>query len=319
MVLKAEKNVVDQRQLGQTELCVSPIGFGASPLGDVYGRIDVAESHRAVHLAAERGINFFDVSPYYGLHLAEKRLGEALVGKRQEIVLATKVGRYGLNDFDFSAERITTSIDESLTRLKTDYVDLLQLHDVEFGDFDQIVNESLPALRKLQRLGKARYIGISGYPPPFLIRIAQAFPVDTILNYCHYNLLTSSMEEELTPFAIANSIGLINASALHMGVLTKRGALPWHPAPPEVHKAGRIIGELCHMNGKNISATAIRFCLDHPHVSSTLVGMATQEEVTANLGLLNVKTDDHFVAALRAAIAPAFNLHWPSGSSQNGH
>jgi L-galactose dehydrogenase len=318
MDINSGKDSVEKHRLGQTDLSVSQIGFGASPLGDVYGRIDVAESNRAVHLAIERGINFFDVSPYYGLRLAEKRLGDALVGKRQEIILATKVGRYGLNEFDFSARRTIESVEESLKRLKTDYIDLLQVHDVEFGDFDQIVEETLPALRKIQQSGKARFIGITGYPPNMLVRIAKAFPVDTILNYCHYNLLTSSMEEELTPFAIANSIGLINASALHMGVLTKRGALPWHPAPPEVHKAGRIIGELCHLNGKDISATAIRFCLDHPHVSSTLVGMATQEEVTANLGLLKVKTDDHFVAALRAAIAPAFNIYWSSGSSQNG-
>lgn len=310
---------LERNPLGQTGLLVSPIGFGASPLGNVYGPIDVAESCRAVDAAIDGGVNFFDVSPYYGHCLAEERLGQALIGKRQRIVLATKVGRFGLTDFDFSAGAVFRSMDESLTRLKTDYVDLLQVHDVEFGSFDQIAHETLPALQKIRQSGKARFIGITGYPPNFLVRLAQAFPVDTILNYCHYNLLTTSMEDELTPFAITNGIGLINASALHMGVLTKRGAPTWHPAPPEVRDAGRILGDLCLQRGKDISAIAIRFCLDHPYVSTTLVGMATQVEVRANLELLKCKTDTELVKQLRAAIAPAFNIHWPSGNSQNGN
>ena len=127
------------RQLGNTSLRVSILGYGASPLGNAFRVTDPAEGKAAVHLAVERGINYFDVSPYYGLTLAETRLGEALVGLRQNVILATKCGRYGADQFDFSAPRITASIDESLARLQTDYVDLLQAHDVEFGDARQIV------------------------------------------------------------------------------------------------------------------------------------------------------------------------------------
>jgi L-galactose dehydrogenase len=127
----------------------------------VYGTTEPSEGKRAVHSAIESGINFFDSSPYYGLTLSEERLGEALVGWRDKVVLATKCGRYGLDGFDFSAARVTASIDESLRRLQTDHVDLLQAHDVEFGDVDQIIHETVPAMRKIQEQGKARYIDVS--------------------------------------------------------------------------------------------------------------------------------------------------------------
>src|SRR5450432_2583433 len=107
MPTDTRKDTVEYRKLGRTDLKVSVLGFGTSPLGDVYGTTDPQESKRAVALAIDRGINFFDVSPYYGINLAEERLGEALVGKRHKIILATKVGRYGLDNFDFSAKRIT--------------------------------------------------------------------------------------------------------------------------------------------------------------------------------------------------------------------
>ena len=137
---------MEYRKLGRTELKVSLIGFGTATLGDLYGAADPAEATRAVHLAIDHGINFFDSSPYYGKTLSENRLGEALSGKRDKVILATKTGRYGLDEFDFSAKRTLASIDESLRRLKTDYLDLFQAHDVEFGDFSQIVSETLPAL-----------------------------------------------------------------------------------------------------------------------------------------------------------------------------
>lgn len=309
--------VSEYRRLGQTELRVSLLGFGSSPLGDVFGPTDPLESARAVHYAIEHGINFFDVSPYYGSTLAEQRLGNALRGVRDHVVLATKVGRYGINDFDFSAKRIIASIDESLKRLKTDHVDLLQAHDVEFGDFRQLVEETVPALRSLQKAGKARYIGITGYPPKFLVRVASEVPVDTILSYCHYNLLTDDMDRALTPFARKNSIGLINASALHMGVLTERGAPPWHPASPEVLNAGRRLAGLCRERGQSISGVAVRFCLDHPYAATTLVGMGTLDEVRANLRLLQLKSDTAFLREIGAAIGPAFNCDWPSGKPEN--
>jgi L-galactose dehydrogenase len=309
---------MEYRKLGNTTLEVSILGFGASPLGDVFGPTDPAEGISAVHLAIDRGINFFDVSPYYGLTLAETRLGNALAGHRHRVLLATKCGRYGSADFDFSARRVTASIEESLKRLRTDYVDLLQAHDVEFGDVQQVIDETIPAMRRIQEQGKARFIGISGLPLTTLVNIAESVPVDTILSYCRYNLMVADMDDVLLPVVKKHSIGLINASPLHMGVLTKQGAPEWHPAPAEVREAGRRLGELCRDRGVDISAVALRFCLDHPYVSTTLVGMSTRQQVEANLDLLGLVTDQKLLAEARAVIGPSFNRIWPSGLRRNG-
>jgi L-galactose dehydrogenase len=309
--------MMEYRKLGRTDLQVSILGFGTAPLGNVYGTTELSEGKRAVHLAIESGINFFDSSPYYGLTLSEERLGEALVGWRDKVVLATKCGRYGLDVFDFSAMRVTASINESLRRLRTDHVDLFQAHDVEFGDVDQIIHETVPAMRKIQKQGKARYIGITGYPLKTLVRIAEAVQVDSILSYSRYNLMITDMDDVLTPFAKEHGIGLINAAGLHMGILTQGGAPAWHPAPPAVHEAARKAEELCRKRGADIADVAIRFCLDHPYVSSTLVGIAGEEQLKASLKLLQVQTDPVLVEEIRSLLGPTFNHVWPSGRPEN--
>jgi L-galactose dehydrogenase len=317
MAILTDTQMMEYRKLGRTDLQVSLLGFGTAPLGDVYGTTEPSEGKRAVHFAIESGINFFDSSPYYGLTLSEERLGQALVGWRDKVVLATKCGRYGLDAFDFSAARVTASVDESLRRLRTDYIDLFQAHDVEFGDVDQIIHETVPAMRKIQEQGKVRYIGITGYPLKTLVRIAEAVPVDTILSYSRYNLMITDMDDVLTPFAKKHGIGLINAAGLHMGILTQEGAPAWHPAPQEVHRAARKAADLCRERGADIAEVAIRFCLEHPYVSSTLVGMGSEAQVKANLKLLRVQTDPVLVDEIRSVVGPAFNHVWPSGRPQN--
>jgi L-galactose dehydrogenase len=317
MPLGTKNETMQYRKVGATDLEVSLLGFGTSPQGNVYGAIDPVESTRAVHLAIDHGINYFDASPYYGLTLAEERLGQALVGKREQVVLATKCGRYGVDSFDFSAKRIKASVDESLCRLRTDYIDLLQAHDVEFATFAQITEETIPAMREIQKQGKARFIGITGFPMKMLVRIATAVPVDSILSYCRYNLLVADMDTVLTPFTRERGIGLINASGLHMGVLTARGGPDWHPAPPEVRAAAKRAAAVCERFGADLSRVAIRFCFDHPYVASTLVGMTTRDEVQTNLKLQQAKSDPELLKEIRAAIGPNFNAIWPSGRPEN--
>jgi L-galactose dehydrogenase len=305
------------RLLGRTELKVSVVGFGASPLGDVFDTTDPAEGKRAVRLAIDEGINFFDVSPYYGLTLAEERLGLALDGRRSEVILATKCGRYGETAFDFSAERITRSLDESLRRLRTDYVDLFQAHDVEFGSAQQIVEETIPAMRRLQQQGKVRYIGITGYPLKVLMKIAAAAPVDTILSYCRYNLLADDMDSVLLPFAERHGIGVINASGLHMGILTERGAPEWHPAPRKLIEAASRAADFCRGRGVDLSQLALRFCFDYPRVASTLVGMSSAKHVDSNLRAFEAPADPQMVRQVKAILAPVSNYVWPSGRPEN--
>jgi L-galactose dehydrogenase len=313
---------MEYRQLGETELSVSVVGFGASPLGDVFRKTEAAERNGAVHLAVDRGINFFDVSPYYGLTLAEERLGEALAGRREKVVLATKCGRYGGSEFDFSAKTITAGFEASLKRLRTDYVDLLQAHDVEFGPVQQIVEETLPAMRRLQEQGKARYIGITGYSLKNLMEIAgkagrEGRGVDSILSYCRYNLLNTDMDRELVPFAKEHGIGVINASPLHMGILTERGAPEWHPAPQAVRDAGQKIVALCKTRGVDASEAALKFCLEYAGAASTLVGLSSREHVERSLKALEMTADAELMREIAEVVAPVKDLVWPSGLEEN--
>jgi L-galactose dehydrogenase len=308
---------MEYRQLGETGLRISILGFGASPLGNAFRETDPVEGKAAVHMAVERGINFFDVSPYYGLTLAETRLGEALEGRREKVVLTTKCGRYGADEFDFSAARITAGLEDSLKRLRTDYVDLLQAHDVEFGDVQQVVEETVPAMRKLQEQGKARYIGITGYSLKNLMEIAGQVKVDSILSYCRYNLLITDMEAKLVPFAKKRGVGVINASPLHMGIITERGAPEWHPAPQAVRDAGQRVVAVCKARGVDASEVALRFCLDQPDVASTLVGLSSRGHVERNLKCLEMRNDPELLAEIREAVAPVKDLTWPSGRAEN--
>jgi L-galactose dehydrogenase len=309
--------VMEYRQLGNTGINVSVVGFGAAPLGDVFRATDPAEGARAVHFAVENGINFFDVSPYYGITLAEERLGEALAGRRDKVVLATKCGRYGVNEFNYSARHIVAEFEKSLRRLKTDYVDLLQVHDVEFGDIQQIIDETLPQLRRLQEQGKVRAVGITGYPLRAMVKIATAAQVDTILTYCRYNLMITDMDQLLTPVARKLGIGLINASALHMGLLTERGASDWHPAPSVLKDAAREAVRLCKSRGVSLPEVALRFAIDHAGVSSTLVGVSTIAHVQDCLKVLAATSDQELLDELHTLFKPVFNYVWPSGKPEN--
>ena len=308
------------KTLGKTGLQVSLVGFGASPLGQEFGRIDPAEGKRAVHHAIERGINYFDVSPYYGRTLAEIRLGEALLGYRDKVILATKAGRYDKDadtGFDFSAERIIRSIEESLARLQTDYVDVFQIHDVEYGDKQQIIAETLPAMQRLKQAGKVRFIGITGYPLHILKDVVEAANVDTVLSYCRYNLLGTAMDDVLTPIARREGIGLINASPLHMRALTEKGAPDWHPAPRRVIEVAQQVSDYCRSRGASVSDLAMQFALQHEHVAVTLVGMSRVRHVDRNVNAVGIAPDPELLARVLEMIAPVANVCWKEGRPAN--
>lgn len=306
--------------LGNTGLRVSVLGFGAAPLGQEYGAVSVAEGNRAVAAAIDEGINLFDVSPYYGRTLAEERLGEALAGRREKVVLVTKVGRYGLDlpdGFDFSAARVARSIDESLKRLRTDVIDLYLAHDIEFGDREVILGETIPMMKRLQAQGKVRYIGVSGFPLEYLREVAEVAGVDAVLSYCHYDLLNTRLDEVLAPRAREGEFGLINASPLHMGVLTREGPPAWNPAPDRVVRAAREAAEWCAARGADLPDLALRFSLGNTTVASTLVGMRTEAELRRNLAALRPGPHDDLIPAVREMLEPVHDVEWPSGLPEN--
>jgi L-galactose dehydrogenase len=311
---------MNYRLLGETGLRVSVVSFGAASLGEEYGDIDSAEGERAIHHAIDRGINYFDVAPYYGGTLAETRLGRALVGKRSSIVLATKVGRYkeGAGErFDFSEKGIRRSVEESLRRLKTDYVDVYQAHDIEFVSREQVIHEALPAMYRLREEGKIRYVGITAYPLHLLKDVAERAEVDTILTYCRYNLLDSSLDRVLAPLAREKGIGLINASPLNMRALTDLGAPEWHPAPKRVLDAVEQAVQCCGNHGRDIAEIAMQFALAYESVGTTLVGMSKVRHVDRNLEMLDVDPDRSLIEQVFDILAPVTNICWQEGLREN--
>jgi L-galactose dehydrogenase len=305
------------RILGKTGLRVSVLGYGASPLGGVFRNVDEAEGIRTVHTAIDLGINFIDVSPYYGLTKAEFVLGKALKSiPRDRYYLATKVGRYGADQFDFSARRVTASVDASLARLNVDYVDVIQCHDIEFGSLDQVVDETLPSLRKLQQQGKVRFVGITGLPLRIYRHVLERAELDTILSYCHYSLNDATLEE-LVPYLQQKQVGIINASPLSMGLLSNRGAPEWHPASGEIKAACACAAEFCRERGADIARLAVQFSTSCPALATTLVGTAEPENLKKNVQWLDEPMDQEMYAKVCAIMEPVRNQTWLSGRPEN--
>jgi L-galactose dehydrogenase len=305
------------KNLGKTGIELSVIGFGGAPLGNEFGGIDVAEAERAVGVAIDRGITFFDTSPYYGRTLSETRMGEALQGRRGEVVLSSKCGRYDTAAFDFSAARVKASVDESLGRLQTDHLDLLIAHDIEFGDREQIVHETVPAMRDLQKAGKARAVGISGLPLKILADVAVRARVDFVLSYCRYNPLIQDMDVYLTPVLEKAGIGLLNAAPVHLRLLTKEGPTAKHPAPATVKEAGAAIVQACLRHGVDPAIVALQFCLRHPYATSVCVGMSNADEVEQNLTALDGEIAPELLAEMARIAEPVRTMTWSSGRPEN--
>src|SRR4051794_26389671 len=180
---------MEHRTLGNTGLSVPVLSFGASSLGQEFRQVDLGEALRSVRVALDLGMNFIDTSPFYGRGMSEVLLGVALRGMpRDKYILGSKLGRYAGAHFDFSARRVVESVDISLERMKTDHLDIMLCHDIEFVNMQQIVDETLPALRKIQQQGKVRFIGVSGYPMKMFKFILDQAPLDVILSYNHYTL-----------------------------------------------------------------------------------------------------------------------------------
>lgn len=314
------------RRLGPTDMDVSILSYGASSLGSVFREVPEDEGIATVRRALDLGINLIDVSPYYGMTKAETVLGKALDGvDRDRYYLATKCGRYGatVDQCDYSAARVTRSVDESLSRLGVDHLDIIQVHDVEFGDVRQIVTETLPALDNIRRAGKARYVGITGLPLQLLTGIverlshnAEASGIDTILSYCHYELNDTSLLD-VVPMLERHGVGVINASPLGMGLLSDRGTPDWHPAPGEVKRLCSRAAEHCRDKGQSLMKLAVQFSAKSPSIPTTLVGTGKPENIEKNVAWIDEPMDEELLAEVREILAPIHNVTWPQGRPEN--
>jgi aryl-alcohol dehydrogenase-like predicted oxidoreductase len=303
--------------MGKTGLLVSELSFGAASLGSEKKQIDDATSIRTVRAAIDLGINLLDVSPYYGITRAEELLGRALEGiPRDRYILASKAGRYDIDRFDFSPERLRRSVEESLQRLKTDFLDILQLHDIENSPLDYIIEESIPALLRLKEEGKTRFVGVTGYPLKIFERVLDSVQLDTILSFCHYTLADASLKT-LLPLLRRRGVGLISASPFGMGLLTDRGPFPWHPADDMIKATCRKAAEHCRGIGANLAKLALQFAIDNTKIPTTLVGSASPERMKKNVDWIEEPIDRKLLDEILQILGPIKDHVWMSGLEEN--
>jgi len=305
--------------LGSTDLHLSAVGFGCGPFAGLYGDVTVPTAREAVVKALEQGINFFDTAPFYSSKVvrSEEILGQALKGiPRSSYFINTKTGRdkvNGENVLDYSGKGVRKLFEKSLQRLQLDYVDMLTLHDIELApSIDQIVNEALPEMRKIQKEGKAKYIGISGYPLDVLLIVARKFPVDFVLSYSQYCLQNERLSYYIDEFRKLGC-GVINAAVLVLGFFTPQGPPQNHQAAKEFLQLSAPIAKLCADRGVDVALIANKYALQEPlsrdgKIVTTLIGISSPVQVmTAKKSLEPITKNE---AETIAAVKKIFGTKW---------
>ncbi len=295
---------------------VSALSFGASSLGAVFHDINEPRAIEAVHAAVDGGMNFIDVSPYYGHYKAETVLGKALREiPRDKYFLSTKVGRYGkdgVNTWDYSAKRAKESVSESMERLGIDYIDLINVHDIEFADLKQVAEETLPALVELKEAGLVGHVGITDLQPENIKWVVENTPegmVETIMNFCHYTLNDDMLLDYLDMFE-ERGIGVISASPLSMGLLSQRGVPAWHPAPKSLVEACQRAAAHCNAKGYPIEKLAVQYAISNPRIATTLFSSANPDNVRKNLAFAEEPMDENLVREVREIIGDQMRVRW---------
>ena len=306
------------RPLGRTGLDVPILAFGASSLGQEFRPVTLDEALASVRAALDCGMNLVDTSPFYGRGMSEVLLGVALRGvPRDSYLLCTKLGRYDLAHFDFSARRVAESVDVSLHRLGTDHLDIVLCHDIEFVPMQQIVDETLPALRKAQAAGKVRFIGFSGYPQKIFRFICDQADVDCALNYNQYTLQNTRFADETVPFLAAKGIGVMNAGPFSARLLTDAPLPAWLKEPDEVKAAARRAAELCRSRGSSIAKLALQFSLANPAIATTVAGSANPANIRAWAAWAAEPLDEQLLHDVQAIFAPVKNVGHMEGLAEN--
>ena len=302
--------------LGKTGMRLSRVGLGASSLGGVFHTFDEARGIDAVAKAIEMGINYIDVSPYYGYYKAEQVLGKALRQiPRNSYYLSTKVGRYGAdgkNTWDYSAKRAQQSVCESMERLGVEHIDLIFVHDIEFADLHQVVDETLPALVELKQKGLVSHVGCTDLQLEnlrWVIEHSAPGTIEAVMNFCHYCLNDDRLADFLDFFE-ANGVGVINASPFAMGLLTERGVPEWHPAPQPLVQACRHAADYCREQNYPIEKLAMQFSVSNPRITSTIFSTTRAENIEKNLSYAESPINWQLVEEVRRIIGDQQRVTW---------
>lgn len=309
---------METRELGKTGLQLPVVGFGASSLGQEFRQVRLDEALKSVHTALELGMNFIDTSPFYGRGMSEVMLGIALRDvPRDSYTLGSKLGRYDLDHFDFSAKRVSESVDVSLHRLGTDHLDIILCHDIEFVPMQQIVDETIPAIQKIRDQGKVRFIGISGYPQKIFKSIIDQIGVDCVLSYNQYTLQNTRFVDETVPYLMDKGVGVMNAGPFSARLLTNAPLPPWLKEPEEVKAAARAAAALCESRGVDIAQLALQFSIANPDVTTTVSGSANPDNIRKWAKWAAEPMDMELLADVQKIFEPVKNLGHAEGLPEN--
>ncbi|MEV5893799.1 aldo/keto reductase [Nonomuraea fuscirosea] len=311
-------------RLGRTAVRVTELGFGGGPLGGLFEPLDDDTAARALTAAWQAGIRSFDTSPHYGIGHSERRIGELLRGRpRAEFTLSTKVGRLlvpqearGRMDesfavpathrrvWDFTRGGIRRSVEDSLTRMGVDRIDVLYLHDAE-EHFEAALRDGYPALAELRAQGMVGAVGAGMYDPGKLTRLVRETDADVIMLSGRYTLLDQSALEELLPACAERGVSVLAASVFNSGLLATgrpvEGArFDYAPAGAEPVKRAHRIADVCEAHGVSVPQAAMAFPLLHPVVAGIVVGMRSAREVRAGVAAFSAGVPAGLWSDLRA-------------------
>ncbi|MEE2734667.1 MAG: aldo/keto reductase [Verrucomicrobiota bacterium] len=308
------------RSLGKTGLDLPILGFGASSLGQEFRPVRLEEALASVRMALDLGINFIDTSPFYGRGVSEVLLGIALRDvPRDSYLLGTKLGRYSLTHFDFSARRVEESVHVSLHRLGTDHLDILLLHDVEFVELPQIWEETIPAALALKEKGLVRAVGFSCYPMKTFHKVLDhaGDQLDCILSYNQYTLQNTALADSLLPRLLEKDLGVINAGPFSARLLTNAPLPDWLKEPEEVKDAAREAAKLCEGEGVDIAQLALQFSCAHEDIATCVAGSANPDNVRKWAEWLEKPIPEDLLAAVLRIFEPVRNIGHLEGLPEN--
>lgn len=300
---------MEHRRLGGTAAEVSVLALGAAPLAGLFEPVPDDQADRTVRAALERGVCYFDTAPHYAAGRSERRLGRVLAGRpRESFTVSTKVGRRlrprrtaeppddaGFPDeppykreWDWSRDGIRRSLDESLERLGLDRVDVAYLHDPD-DDEEKVYAEAYPALERLRDEGVVAAIGAGMNQTEMLARFVRRLDLDVVLCAGRYTLLDRSANDDLLPACLDRGVSVVLGGVLNTGLLAdpRPGATyDYAPAPPSLVDRARRLRDTCAAYGVPLRAAALQFPLQHPAVTSVLVGCRSPEEVDDSATML---------------------------------
>ncbi len=309
---------MERRRLGKTELSLPIVGFGASSLGAEFRAVKLDEVLASVRTALDVGFDFIDTAAYYGRGMSEVLLGIALEGvPREQYTLCSKLGRYDGQHFDFSAKRVAESIDVSLHRLRTDHLDIIICHDIEFVPIQQVIDETIPAIRKIQQSGKVRYVGISGYPMKIFREVLAQTDLDCIMSYNQYTLQNTRLADELVPLLKSKGVGVMNAGPFAARLLSNAPLPPWHKDPQHVRDVARKAAEHCQKHGVDIAQLALQFSCSNPDLSTTVAGSANPANIRRWAEWIQQPVDKQLLADVLKIFEPVKNVGHKEGLSEN--